>query len=219
MLNLLFGFNDDLELLKTKIHEQNNLIYQQTKLICKQNDVINEIQSENTKLKLSIDKLKPKNIISICDYLNENYNDVNILEPIIDYSSIVYEKLNTKLHIYVGDFIVKSYKKSNQSIWYNAPNYLIRECIDNKLIWKIDKKGIKMTAIIINPIVEHIKDNIAKYISIKFDEMKTDIDGHQNDIILSKINGAMMEMKNIENKILHKKIFNYVSPYFLFNQN
>ena len=225
MLSALFGFNDDeLKSLKTKLDEQNNLIYQQTKLIQKQNDTIDDLQTENTKLKLSLDnyKLNKKNIVFICNYLNENYNNANILD-LVDYYSITYEQKKSKLHIYIGDFIVKSYKKHDQceqSIWYNEPNYLIRELdVDNKLVWKIDKKGIRMTEIIINPLVEHMKDNIANYISTNFKRISTISGGYTSDMLLSKNAEALIEMKYIENKILHKKIFNYIKPYFLFNIN
>jgi hypothetical protein len=228
MLNILFGFSNndnEIQLLKTKLDEQNVLIYQQTKLIQEQNDLINVLQNENKKFKLSLDNYKShkNNYTNILNYLNKNCNDANILESIIDYSLINYKSIDVKFHIYIGDFIIKYYKKSKhseQSIWSYSTYYLIRELdINNKLIWNIDKKGIKMSDIIINPIVNHMKNIIAKYISRLFTEESNNTDESQNDRNLCKISKALNVMKNIDDKILHKKIFRYITPHFLFNNN
>jgi hypothetical protein len=70
----------------------------------------------------------------------------------------MYDK-EKKLIPYLGDIIIKYYKKENpkdQSIWNSDTtrlNYLIRELIDTELTWTCDKAGLKVNEFIIIPLL------------------------------------------------------------------
>ena len=94
-------------------------------------------------------------------------NNFTVAPPIdknIDYKQILYDNNKEKIDVieeiihhyrhksltkYIGDMIVKCYKKedpSQQSIWNSdvtRKNYLLRELINTKPEWIPDKKGIK----------------------------------------------------------------------------
>ena len=76
---------------------------------------------------------------------------------------------------YLGDIIIKIYKKDNpkdQSIWNTDDSrltYLIKELIGNETIgsnssnWVVDKKGVKTQTYIVEPLLSHIKDLLIYY--------------------------------------------------------
>jgi len=166
--------------LTNRVNELNNKLIEQNKILEKDEEMINILKSEVDHLKSIVNNAGSiiKTSVSTVAYVLKNYKDAPALESVKDYSAIhykqdnsefvenlIYEHTHNKLHIYIGDFIIKTYKKedpSKQSIWNSDTSrltYLIREIINNnKVDWKIDKKGIKTTKFIIEPILEYIDE-------------------------------------------------------------
>jgi hypothetical protein len=81
----------------------------------------------------------------------------------------LYHFENDTLDKFIGDIIIKQYIKEDpkvQSVWNTDVSrlaYLVRELINNKKEWSIDKGGNKVTEYIIKPILDFIKIEIEKY--------------------------------------------------------
>jgi len=90
---------------------------------------------------------------------------------------------------YLGDFIVKLYKKDDpkaQSIWNTDDNrltYIIRELLhNNSSNWVVDKKGLKTKEYLINPLLSHIKELLISY---------------QNNLVIPNLSQNSVEMEFI----------------------
>lgn len=69
---------------------------------------------------------------------------------------------------FLGDFILSIYKQDDvtqQSIWSTDTSrltYVIRDFINKKPKWAVDKKGVKTKSQIIDPLLEHIQSELMK---------------------------------------------------------
>ena len=226
--NLIDEFTNKITELTIKLDEQH-------KLLDKNEEIIAILKSENAHLKLTVNNAGSiiKTSVSTMSYVIKNYKEAPVLESINDYSAIrydqdnvefvdnlIYETNHNKLHIYIGDFIIKTYKKGNpeqQSIWNSDTSrltYLIREIIaNNKVDWRIDKKGIKTTKYIIDPILEYIDAQIRDYIE-NFDVDYTNDLAREAERKMMKLKSATDILKNIEDKVLGDEILKYIAPHF-----
>lgn len=130
-----------------------------------------------------------------------------------------------KLDSWIGDIIVKIYKKENpfdQSVWSTDTNrysYLICEVVESasgkKNEWITDKSGIKVTDIIIDPTLKIVDEMLDEYLeeaakkSEKVDELEID---EISKLMYNKQRAMEIKIK-IENNDLHKDILKYVTPF------
>lgn len=179
-----------------------------------------------------------KHSMSALSYAMQNYKDAPAIQMFQDYAALKYEQNDTefienliieyknkRLPAHLGDFIIKTYKKDDptqQSIWNSDTNrltYMLKEIINNNQTdWKIDKKGIKTTKYIIEPLLKHIDELLRAY-----------IDGFDMECNLYAPNEAerkMLKLKyttdiltNIEDKILHDEVLKYISSHFYINKH
>ena len=129
---------------------------------------------------------------------------------------------NKTLNKYLGNIIIKEYKKKkpkDQSIWNTDDTrltYIIKELIQNNLSnWVVDKKGIKTTMYLINPLLKHVKSLITEY--------------YKNIIIGDTTFGMEVYLENskiitnlvmdIDNDITSKEVLKYISAHLRFNEN
>ena len=143
-------------------------------------DKIEMLQSEMRSMKTIVSNAGSiiKTSVSTVSYIVKNYKDAPTLEPLIDYDAIQYNEKDDEFDLmtmifhhqrkhtlagYLGDFIVKSYKKddpSQQALWSSDAvrlTYVVREIINKKSDWSVDKKGVKTTSYIIDPFLEYIR--------------------------------------------------------------
>ena len=123
---------------------------------------------------------------------------------------------NKTLGKYIGDIIVKIYKKEDpteQSLWNTDTNrltYLIKKYIyDEESKWMIDKRGVDIDKNIINPILDDVRIMAIKYqADSNFDE-----DEDNEKILL--INTIFVKLiSDIDTKKVHKDILKYISSHF-----
>ena len=223
-----------------KISEQKDEIIKQKDEIIKQKDeTLAIIKSEVAHLKMIVNNSGSivKTSVSTMAYVIKNFKEAPALELMKDQSAISFEQDNiefvenlihesdhNKLHTYIGDFIIKTYKKEDptkQSIWNSDTSrltYLIREIMtNNKVDWKIDKKGIKTVKFIIMPILEYIDQQVRDYVE------NFDIDYHSDSVRIAenkmmKLKSATEIIKNIEDKVLSEEILKYIAPHFYLNR-
>jgi hypothetical protein len=180
------------------------------------------------------------NNISIKNCIKQNYPDAPPLEGITDYqrikydndndtntndddqfiSIIVYNHIHNSLQKYIGDFIIKCYKKddpSQQSMWNSDVSrltYIIKELLaNNNSTWNHDYKGVKIKASIINPLLQYIKETINQFWisslgNMKNMELNKLIDTQEKLIMVHEIK------RDIENSELSNKIIKYIAPHF-----
>ena len=179
-----------------------------------------------------------KKSMNTLSYVVNNYNEApkikelegsemklleNNKQKLIDW--IIYNHNHKILHKYLGDFIIKVYKKekpSEQSIWNTDSSrltYIIKDLINNKSSkWKIDKKGIKTKKFLINPLLNHIKtmlDDNQKILLGMVEKSK----GLDIQSILDKVKSIIDIKSSIEDNILCDDILRYITPHFYFDKN
>jgi hypothetical protein len=161
------------------------------------------------------------------NYIIHTYKTAPVLEALEDYSTIEeskdkiiesvlhYYKQNA-LHKYLGDFIIKAYKKddpSKQPVWNSDTarlTYMIRE-LAKKNRWVVDKKGIKMKEKIINPLITYLKVLIKPYLDEWNEEMKdANISNRKMSTLLKKIE---LGNTSLESNTLVDDIARYIAPH------
>ena len=239
-------YDNKLQQLIEQLNESNNKLNDHIKMLDQKGEIINQkdeiisvLKSEVTHLKSIVNNTGSivKTSVSTMAFVIKNYKDAPVLEAVKDYSAIHYEQNNTefvenliyehnnnKLHIYISDFIIKTYKKDDpttQSLWNSDTSrltYLIREIItSNKVDWKVDKKGIKTTKFIIEPILEYIDQQVRNYVeSYKVDHR---VSAKEAERQMMKLKSGMEIIKSIETKILSDDILKYITPRFYLIKN
>lgn len=163
------------------------------------------------------------------NYICNNYPDTPALEGQKTYDNLIESKKLTlmdvismyyydkKLVVFIGDYIVKYYKKDepkNQSMWatdVSRLTYIIREsCKKNGNIWAYDKKGCKTKKLIIGPALNFIRENLIKFCQENGGRTETNI--------LKQMIAAAGTIEMIDNGELANDISRYIAPEFAVNQ-
>jgi len=167
--------------------------------------------------------------VSALTYANNNYNDAPVIKKIkIDqikqiknydddtYISEVFSAHKNKIiGKYLGDVIVKLYKKedpSEQSIWNTDTHrftYMLKKLIHTeKSAWMIYKKGVDMIDNIVTPITDDIRKLAIKY------RDENNFDNCEGDKVIL-INSIFVELvADIDNKKVQNEILKYTSSHF-----
>ena len=144
-----------------------------------------------------------------------NDSDAQIADDII--SACKHKTLNK----YLGDIIVKEYKKKkpkDQSIWNTDDTrltYIIKELIQNNSSnWIVDKKGIKTTIYLINPLLKHVKSLIITYQkNMIIGNTSFEMEVHmENSKVITDL------VMDIDNDVTSKEILKYISSHLRFNE-
>lgn len=133
---------------------------------------------------------------------------------------LIYYYNERRLANYLGDFLVRHYKKKNpsdQSVWTSDTSrltYIIKELMtNNKTIWNADKKGLKTKDFIVVPMLEHIKPHLVDYIKEKSEEAKDITVLAEQVVWYDKISAAYKIHTSIENNKLADEIIKYIAPH------
>lgn len=176
--------------------------------------------------------LTPVQSINYFSYISSTYPNTPSLKKEVKFTNMLEAKTmniievitmyheNKTLVKFIGDYIVKIYKKekpSEQSMWstdVSRLTYIISEsCKTNPKdnIWSYDKKGIKIKEIVIEPSLQYIKDELLDFAKAnghaksgkKFNQLKAALE------IIPLINGGQ----------LSHEIAKYIVPQFKINMN
>jgi len=224
------------------------------------------LEKEKNTMKEHIDTLKNENdfqkqlincagglvqkSVNTMSYLLLNHNNAPQLQSLSDYSIIskdtetlikdlIHYHKTGKFDKYIGDFIVKQYKKEDpnlQALWSSDVerlNYFIRELINNNknekqentanlkdknhINWIVDKKGIKVKKCIIDPLLEYINKIGIKYLNEKNKEI-TDLDIAETHELLNDMQQISSISNGIKNKSIANSINKYIAPHFFLNK-
>jgi len=188
-------------------------------------------ENKNLKTMLNCAGTVVEKSMSNLGYLNKHYPNAPALEYIKDIpdlhedlsednvvDNIIYEYKNHTLTSFIGNLIIKDYKKTDptqQSLWNSDADrltYMIRSLLANESIqWEVDKKGINTTKYIIKPITDYIKKQLENYIKT------CEVSRSQKT---KKIMGSVYKMADcrivimsIDTGELAGGILKYISPY------
>jgi len=220
--------------LEDKNDQLSNKNDQLTNLLCKNTDTL----SKTTELALQNSKTAGKSVRGITyamKHLN-NAHQLKLLEnkeavKLLTYDNkksqndtvetIIIKYKNKLLYQYLGDILVKAYKTDDpeiQSVW-GVDSARLHFILKQKE-WTSDNCGIKLTEIIINPLLKSVDKMIKKYCETNKPTNKTDgeIDYETNEAnksLLDKFTrkwGICQELLlDISKNKLHKQILKYIS--------
>ena len=177
-----------------------------------------------------------KKSVGSLTYIVDNYENAPALQA-IDMDEIKVLEDNEKKFIedvlsafkhktigkYLGSLIIKLYKKDDpkvQSIW-NTDNsrltYLIKELFGNKSSnWVIDKKGVKTTEYLIDPLLLNIKKLLISYQkNLAIPELTCN--SVEMEFILDNSKKIIELMDDIDDGIVSKEVLKYISCHLRFD--
>ena len=177
-----------------------------------------------------------KKSVSSLTYAMDNYNNAPAIKTItiqeidsFDNSEkkIVEDILSSYKHKtlgkYLGDFILKLYKKDDpkdQSIWNTDDNrltYLIKELLNNESSnWIVDKKGIKTQTYLIEPLLAHIKSLLVSY-QTNFNIPDIGKNSIELEMMLENSKKIIELTNDIDDGFVSKDILKHISSYLKFN--
>lgn len=183
-----------------------------------------------------------KKSMNTLSYLLLNYRNAPHITELSDYSilskntddlikSMTFYYNKNRLDKYIGDFIIKHYKKQEpeqQSLWSSDTdrlNYFICEFLkqdkkNDKKQWILDKKGIKMSRYVIKPLLDYIYGINSVYINDKNKEIGNfGIEQfNKTEKILKELHTLASINADIKNSKLSNEINKYIAPHFYFDK-
>lgn len=193
----------------------------------------NKICSDN-----NVNNIVNNNKISVFAYLDTHYNEAPAIKMLesdditrilancelgkhLLEDLIVFQHSKYSLHRFLGEFILKEFKKSDpkkQQFWIaDIPRlkFAVRQALNqNDLIWRPDAKGVCLTNHIITPILNEIFSMMTEYKDLCKERVKDAQTSEQHEKIHNQSTNALGVIYDINQKILHKKILTYIAPYF-----
>lgn len=198
-----------------------------------------QLQQDNKELKQYIKTVKPtiNYNISVKKLVQQNYPDAPHLAMLKNYAVIhededidftqdlIYYHNKNKLNSYLGDIIIKFYKKEDpkdQSLWSTDSSrlkYIIKELIaSKKSSWSEDDKGLKINKYIIEPLLKYIHEYINEQID-KFDEALPNASATECIRIAQKQLDLAYIREEIQNGQLKDAVNRYIAPSFRYNSD
>ena len=124
---------------------------------------------------------------------------------------------------FLGDFLVSIYKHSDitkQSLWSTDTSrltYVIRDYINKKPKWAVDKKGIKTKSQIIDPLLDHIQTKLLKAME-QVDIKRSQFNSHDAYFKAAKRYGDTVVMaRQLTDGFFADKILKHITPYLFFD--
>ena len=213
-------------MLKEKTEFINNFMASANTLLNKANDntkiTAQAMQTVSVSaLKYANDKFKnapallPLENFSINNLSFDNENDRKQLTEIL-----IYNAKQKSLDKLLGDHIIKEYKKENpeEQSFHTTDcsrlNYIVRDLIENALIWSMDKSGIKICTSIVKPLIEKCINLLLEHQKDLIEEMSSG-DYYNKETVKTIISVLM----SIDRGSLESDIIKYIAPFFNLNKN
>jgi hypothetical protein len=218
------------ELIK-KIQEDQQTLFKE--IMSNANNIINKSQDNN---KVTTDALKTVSISAI-KYANEKFKNAPALLPIqnfninnLDFNNeedkkqlveiLIYNAKQKSLDKLLGDHIVKEYKKEKpeEQMFHTTDcsrlNYIVRQLMEDALIWSVDKSGIEICSSIIKPLIKKCIDTLLEHQKYLLSEMGKGDLNKQTDVEL-----IISILMSIDSGLLETDINKYIAPFFNLNKN
>lgn len=238
------AYKDDIikskdDIIAKEIAYRDDIIKSKDDTIKSKDETILTLTHENKNLKTMLNSagtLVEKSISSLA-YINKNYIEAPALEMITDVPSlhvdlteerivetIIHKYKNGKLISFIGDLLLKTYKKTDpakQSIWTSDTDrltYVVRTLLGNKSYhWKIDKKGIDTAKCIVKPILDHIKERLDDYLDT-CEKCKRSDDTEKIMSTMNSLHDAHEIIQIIKDDSLSESVLRYMAPHLSVNK-
>ncbi len=224
-------YKDEIKDLNDRIGKLEERIDHLNELSQKDQETIKNLAADNKYLKIIVRNAGSiiKTSVSAMSYVMKNYQNAPIFETITDTLLIQQEVDDEKfakalinyhevLDQYLGDIIIKLYKKDNptqQSLWNTDTSrftYMIKEITK----WSVDKNGKETIKYVIDPMLSHVLTLLHSYLEnskiLFMKGEKKEIEFNKDSLIIGII------QKKIQEKILARDILKYISPHFYLNK-
>ena len=175
--------------------------------------------------------------MSAIKYANEKFKNAPALLPIenfninnLDFDDeedkkklveiLIYNAKQNSLDKLLGDHIVKQYKKEKpeEQMFHTTDcsrlNYIVRQLMEDALIWSVDKSGIEICSSIIKPLIKKCIDTLLEHQKYLLTEMGKGDLNKQTDVEL-----IISILMSIDSGILETDINKYIAPFFNLNKN
>ena len=180
------------------------------------------------------------NSISAIAYAKKHYPDAKALVEYTDMEALKTEKgygiaeamifynENNRIAEVIGKIILNKYKEDRpelQSLWntdFSRLAYIVVEGKGCNKRWIVDKGGVKVKQMIIEPILKHIREKLFEYCGENAKLMginnnkKFDYDTYEK--YCENISNSNALIKKIDNGITSNKIIQYLSQYLHINE-
>ena len=232
-INAVNNDQEDLKVMVKELKIKMEFMERENKLLSNilenANSVINKTTSlANTNANVSMSAIK---------YANDKFKNTPALLPLenfkinnLDFDNqedkaqlveiLIYNAKQKSLDKLLGDHIVKEYKKDNpeEQTFHTTDcsrlNFIVRELIENALIWSIDKNGIKICSSIIKPLINKCISALLEHQKTLLQTMGTGNYTKQKDV--EQIIDVIM---SIDSGSLETDINKYIAPFFNLNKN
>lgn len=130
--------------------------------------------------------------------------------------NIIYLHSKKRLDAFIGQIIVSEYKKtdaSKQSLWNTDSarlGYLVKEIVNKKSIWSIDKSAVKVIDKIITPILNFIDEEMREYANVLHNKIKKKF----KEQLWQDMDTLRSVQMNCHNGELAKLILKHITPHF-----
>lgn len=227
-----------IEILEIQNKHHKKFLETKDKIIESRDKIIESKEKENefkNKLIMSAGNIVQTST-STLNLLMQYFNNAPILEPLKDYSifeikgkehfikDIMYYQKKGELYDHLAKYLIKEYKTedpSKQSTWNtdtSRSSYINRTKIDNDEKWMVDKKGVYVSKIIINPLLDYIKKGSQKYM-MKLNESLDENNLYNNKKIMEE-NIILNEIiQDINNGVTTRGIVKCLGPQLYFDKN
>lgn len=243
---LLNQYNNDKQTIITQYENcKNECIKVKDEEIALLAATITDLRKDITQLHLIIDKGETifKSSISAMKYAMKHFSNAPALTAFTSYElletknknstvdNILFSYKNDLLHKYIGDIIIKAYKKDKvveQSMWNTDStrlSYIIKCLVDKndlkKCEWQVDKNATYIRENIISPILAHIRSILlkdAERLNIYYGKKGhkfSDYEMHLHIETLKGISNLTHELESFPH--LEQNIIKHISPYFFIN--
>jgi hypothetical protein len=144
---------------------------------------------------------------------NLDFNNEDDKKQLIEI--LIYNAKQKSLDKLLGDHIVKEYKKEKpeDQMFHTTDcsrlNYIVRQLMENALIWSIDKSGIEICSSIIKPLIKKCIDTLLEHQKYLLKEMGNGDLSKQTDVEL-----IISILMSIDSGTLETEINKYIAPYF-----
>ena len=147
-------------------------------------------------------------------------------KSVVELAILYYKSNNYTIHAFIGDVVIKEYKTKDpkqQSVWTSDPsrnNYILREKIESNelIVWNADKEGTRAAILMVDPILDHLKKEIIKYLKETIKLLNTDDQGDNDGEIRNKMLTASEIKSQIDSGILKSKIISYMGSHLYLNK-
>ena len=235
--DLFMEIDKEKEIIRNKLKETEDKLKQEEYKCNKLLNIINNTTETNNKS------------MSVLNFLTKKYADAPPVELLGEDGVIGLIKFKTKtnktiedfiiyyfeqgeLDKFIGDMIILEYKKDNpaeQSIWASDRsrlNFIIKQLMvgTDRSEWITDKSGIKITNLVITPILEKINQILGDHVKLR-NKLIIQYSDSKNVTIddIAEIHESIVQIigiqKHINSKKLHTEILRYIAPAFNFNEN